>query len=201
MDGAVYAEPLVVGDHVLVATEGDSLYALDAHTGKVQWRTNVGKPVPLSDLPCGNIDPLGITGTPVYDPATGLVFAVAEVSGPAHVLLGIDAGTGQVRVRRLADPAGMEPRAQQQRAALALSGGRVYIAYGGLFGDCGNYHGWVVAVRTDGAGPLLSYQVPTSRMGGIWAPPGPVVDSAGRLYVAVGNGAAKIGRASCRERV
>ena len=193
LDGAVYAEPLVVGDHVLVATEGDSLYALDAHTGKVQWRTNVGSPVPLSDLPCGNIDPLGITGTPVYDPATGLVFAVAEVSGPAHVLVGIDAGTGQVRVRRLVDPAGMEPQAQQQRAALALSQGRVYIAYGGLFGDCGNYHGWVVAVRTDGAGPLLSYQVPTSRMGGIWAPPGPVVDSAGRLYVAVGNGAATSG--------
>jgi outer membrane protein assembly factor BamB len=193
LDGAVYAEPLVVGDHVLVATEGNSLYALDAHTGKVQWRTNAGSPVPLSDLPCGNIDPLGITGTPVYDPATGLVFAVAEVSGPAHVLLGVDAGNGQVRVRRLVDPAGMEPQAQQQRAALALSGGIVYIAYGGLYGDCGNYHGWVVAVRTGGGGPLLSYRVPTSRMGGIWAPPGPVVDSAGRLYVAVGNGAATSG--------
>ena len=193
LDGAVYAEPLVVGDRVLVATEGNSLYALDAHTGRVQWRTNVGSPVPLSDLPCGNIDPLGITGTPVYDPATGLIFAVAEVSGTAHVLVGVDASTGQVRVRRLVDPAGMEPRAQQQRAALALSGGMVYIAFGGLYGDCGNYHGLVVAVGTDGAGPLLSYRVPTSRMGGIWAPPGPVVDSEGRLYVAVGNGAATSG--------
>ena len=62
-------------------TEGDSLYALSLRTGQVQWRINVGEPVPLSELPCGNIDPLGITGTPVYDPGTGLAFAVAEVAG------------------------------------------------------------------------------------------------------------------------
>ncbi len=36
LDGAVYAEPLVVGTHVIVATEGDSLYALDPTTGSVQ---------------------------------------------------------------------------------------------------------------------------------------------------------------------
>src|SRR6266568_6597492 len=190
LDGAVYAEPLVVGGHVLVATEGDSLYSLDARTGQMQWRTKIGNPVPLSTLSCGNIDPLGITGTPVYDPGTNLVFAVAEVSAPAHILVGVDANTGQVRVRRSADLAGMEPAAQQQRSALALSGGMVYIAYGGLWGDCGNYHGWVVASRTDGQGPLLSYEVPTTREGGIWAPPGPVVDSAGHLYVSVGNGEA-----------
>src|SRR5262249_23375227 len=79
LDGGVYAEPLVVNGHVIVVTEADTLYSLDAHTGKVQWRTNVGSPIPLSHLPCGDIDPLGITGTPVYDPASGLVFAVAEV--------------------------------------------------------------------------------------------------------------------------
>jgi len=189
LDGAVYAEPLVVGGHVLVATEGDSVYSLDASTGKIEWRTNIGQPVPLSALPCGNIDPLGITGTPVYDPATGLVFAVAEVSGPAHILVGIDVRTGEVRVRRSADPAGMEPVTHQQRAALALSNGMVYIGYGGLYGDCGNYHGWVVGSRTDGSGPLLAYQVPTQREGGIWAAAGPNVDASGRLYVSVGNGA------------
>ena len=193
LDGAVYAEPLVVGGHVLVATEGDSLYSLDAHTGKIEWRTNIGQPVPLSALPCGNIDPLGITGTPVYDPATGLVFAVAEVSGPAHILVGVDARTGEVRIRRSADPAGMDPTAHQQRAALALANGMVYAAYGGLFGDCGDYHGWVVGARTDGSGGLITYQVPTQREGGIWAPPGPSVDAAGRLYVSVGNGSATSG--------
>lgn len=193
LDGVVYAEPLIVGTHVLVATEGNSLYSLDVHTGQVQWHTKIGPAVPLVELPCGNIDPLGITGTPVYDPATGLVFAVAEVSGPEHILVGVDAGTGQVRVRRVVDPPGMEPQAQQQRAALALSQGMVYIAFGGLLGDCGNYHGWMVASRTDGNGQLLSYQVPTAREGGIWAASGPAVDTAGRLYVTVGNGAAIVG--------
>jgi outer membrane protein assembly factor BamB len=190
LDGAVYAQPLVVGDRVLVATEADSLYALSLRTGQVQWRANVGEPVPLSELPCGNIDPLGITGTPVYDPGTGLVFAVAEVTGPAHLLVGVDARSGRVRMRRGADPPGMPPPPHQQRAALALSRGRVYVAYGGLFGDCGDYHGQVVASRTDGRGPLLAFQVPTTREGGIWGASGPAVDGRGRLYVAVGNGAA-----------
>jgi len=193
LDGAVYAEPLVVDGQVIVATENDTLYGLDARTGQEQWRTSVGTPVPLSDLPCGNIDPLGITGTPVYDPQTGLVFAVAEIQGPAHILVGVDVKTGHVKVRRLVDPPGMDPLAHQQRAALALSGGRVSIAFGGLYGDCGNYHGWVVASRTDGAGALLTYQVPTTREGGIWAPAGPVIDAQGNLYVTVGNGEATQG--------
>ena len=190
LDGAVYGEPLVVGDRVLVATERDSLYALSLRSGQVDWHTKVGEPVPLSALPCGNIDPLGITGTPVYDPATGLVFAVAEVAGPAHVLVGVDARSGQVRVRRSADPAGIDPRPHQQRAALALSQGKVYVAYGGLLGDCGDYRGRVVASRTDGRGPLLAFQVPTSREAGIWGASGPAVDAHGDVYVAVGNGAA-----------
>ena len=188
LDGAVYAEPLIIDGHVIVATEHDSLYSLDTQTGQVVWHTNVGEPVPRSALPCGNIDPLGITGTPVYDPATGLVFAVAEVTGPAHILVGVDVRTGEVRVRRSADITGMEPRVHQQRAALALSQGMVYWAYGGLFGDCGNYRGMVVASRTDGSGPLISYQVPTQREGGIWAAAGPSIDSQDHLFVSVGNG-------------
>jgi outer membrane protein assembly factor BamB len=188
----VYAAPLVVDGEVIVATEHNSLYALDAQSGQMLWHTSVGTPVPLTDLPCGNIDPLGITGTPVYDPQTGLIFAVAEIEGPGHVLVGLDLKTGQVKVRRQVDAPGTSPQAQQQRAALALYGGRVYIAFGGLYGDCGDYHGLVVASRTDGTGPLLTYQVPTSQ-GGIWAPSGPVIDSQGNLYVSVGNGAATRG--------
>jgi len=192
LDGAVYAEPLVVGDHVIVATEGDSLYALDPQTGAVQWHTNVGTPVPLNLLPCGDINPLGITGTPVYDPASGLVFAVAEINpnAPAHILVGVDVKSGRVVVRRSADVGGMDPRAHQQRGALTLANGMVYIPYGGLAGDCSDYIGRIVASRTDGQGSLLSYTVPTPREGGIWTPPGASVDAAGNLYVAVGNGAA-----------
>lgn len=189
LDGAVYAEPLVVGGRVIVATENDSLYALDSGTGNVLWHTHVGTPVPQSTLPCGNIDPLGITGTPVYDPGTGLVLAVAEIQGPAHMLVGLDVTTGTVKVRRSVDISGMDPTVHQQRGALALWQGMVYIPYGGLDGDCGNYRGSVVAARTDGHGSLLSFQVPTPREGGIWTPPGPTLDSNGNLYVAVGNGA------------
>ncbi|MGB8646959.1 MAG: PQQ-binding-like beta-propeller repeat protein [Anaerolineae bacterium] len=188
LDGAVYAQPLVIGGHMVAVTEGDSLYSLNAATGQTEWRTNIGQPVPRSSLPCGNIDPLGITGTSVYDPASGLVFAVAEVSGPAHVLVGLDLKTGAVRVRRSVDPQGMNPLAHQQRAGLTLWQGYVYIAFGGLYGDCGDYHGWVVASRTDGTGALLSYQVPTGREGGIWAAAGPTIDASGNLYVSVGNG-------------
>lgn len=194
LDGAVYAEPLVINGHVIVATEGDSVYSLNANTGQIEWRTHIGDPVPRSALPCGNINPLGITGTPVFDPVSGLVFAVAEVTGPSHVLIGIDARTGEMRLRRSADPDGMrQPGAQQQRAALALSQGMVYIAYGGLFGDCGNYHGWVVASRTDGTGPLLAFQVPTQREGGIWAPSGPAIDVNGRVFISTGNGSEVVG--------
>ena len=144
LDGAVYAEPLVVGGHVLVATENDSLYALDAHSGKVLWRRNVGTPARQAELPCGNIFPLGITGTPAYDARTGLVFAVAETTGPVHVLVGVDVKTGRLAVRRTIDPPGLPPLAYQERGAVALAGDRVYVAFGGLAGDCGNYRGLVV---------------------------------------------------------
>src|ERR1700722_12695232 len=89
LDGAVYGQPLVIGSTVIAATENDSVYGLDRATGRVLWRTHLGTPVPLSKLPCGDIDPLGITGTPVYDPATGLAYAVAETTGFRHVLAGI----------------------------------------------------------------------------------------------------------------
>ena len=77
----MYGQPLVVGQLVIAATENDSLYGLDRATGHVAWRTHLGSPVPLSDLPCGNIDPLGITGTPAYDRDNGLVYALAEMPG------------------------------------------------------------------------------------------------------------------------
>jgi outer membrane protein assembly factor BamB len=194
LDEAVYAQPLAIGGKVIVATEGNTIYALNASDGSVLWKTNLGAPVSRDNLPCGNISPLGITGTPVYDPATKLIFTVAETSGPRHELVALDLDSGQVRQRRSADPPGMSsPAAHQQRAALALNNGIVYVAYGGLFGDCGDYHGTVIGARTDGQGSLMVYQVPTTREAGIWAPPGPVIDANGKLYVSVGNGEATSG--------
>src|SRR5262245_50461578 len=192
LDGAVYGQPLVVGDLVFAATERDSIYALRASSGAVVWSVHLGAPMPGSQLPCGNIDPLGITSTMVYDKATGLVFALAEMSGGRHVLFGVDASTGAARLRRPADPPRGDRVAHQQRSALTLLGGKVYIAYGGLFGDCGNYIGSVVSVPTTGHGALASYVVPTPREGGIWAPGGAAV-AHGRLYYTVGNGESTAG--------
>ncbi len=187
LDGPVYGQPLVVGDRIFAATENDTVYALDAGTGGVLWSAHAGQPEPLSDLPCGDIDPLGITSTMVYDPATDRVFAVAETAGGGHTLLGLNAGTGTVEVRVPVEPPLGDPIAYQQRGALTLLNGRIYIPYGGLFGDCGDYIGSVVSVTTDGTG-RESYAVPTSREAGIWGTPGGVVDG-GHLLYAVGNGA------------
>jgi len=188
LDGAVYGQPLLVGSLVIAATEDDSLYALDRSTGRVVWRTHVGTPVPLADLPCGNIDPLGITGTPVYDQGNGLIYAVAETSGYHHVLVGVSVATGTIRVERDIPAPDGEPRYDQQRPALTIEDGRVYVAFGGLYGDCGPYRGSVVGIPLGGGGPLVSYVVPTSREGAIWGTAGPVTGPNGTLYVSVGNG-------------
>jgi outer membrane protein assembly factor BamB len=189
LDGAVYGQPLVIGGLVIAATEGDSVYGLDRATGKVRWRAHVGTPVPLASLPCGNIDPLGITGTPVYDPATKLVYAVAETTGYHHVLVGVSAVSGRIAVRRDIPTPDGEPRFDQQRPALTLAGGRVYVGFGGLLGDCGPYRGSVVGVPATGHGPLISYVVPTAREGGIWGAGG-LPMARGTIYAGVGNGAA-----------
>jgi outer membrane protein assembly factor BamB len=190
LDGAVYGQPLALGTLVIAATEGGSVYALSRLSGKIRWRAHIAAPVPLSRLPCGDIGPLGVTGTPVYDATTGLVYAVAETTGYRHILAAIRARTGRVSfIRPIPTPDG-HPRYDQQRAALAVDRGRVYVAFGGLDGDCGPYQGSVVGVPASGRGPLVSYRVPTAREGGIWAAGGPVVGAGGTIYVSVGNGAA-----------
>src|SRR5207237_8272768 len=74
LDGSVYTQPLVADGRVIAATEADTVYALDAATGQIGWRAKLGTPVNGGSLPCGNIDPSGITGTPVVDPATNTVY-------------------------------------------------------------------------------------------------------------------------------
>ena len=189
VDGDVYAEPLVAGGRVIAATENNSLYAFDG-AGHRLWRTHLGSPVDGSTLPCGNIDPSGITSTPAIDTRRGIVYAVAFLSPVHHELAALDLATGRVRWRRGIDAPGADPTVHQQRGALALANGRVYVPYGGLNGDCGNYHGWVVSALASGPpGALASVKVPTRREGAIWAPSGPAVDAGGRVFVATGNGA------------
>lgn len=186
LDGAMYASPITARGVTVAATEQDSVYGLD-YNGRQLWRTSLGSPARSGDLPCGNIDPSGITGTPVY--ADGTVYVAPEYRDPVrHELVALDIRTGKPRWRVNIDRPGTDPRAMQERGALTIAGGRVWVPFGGRAGDCGNYKGRVVGVPVDGRGAPIEYTVPTPREGGIWTPPGPVVDSAGRLYVAVGNG-------------
>jgi outer membrane protein assembly factor BamB len=62
------------------------------------------------------------------------------------------------------------------------------VAFGGLYGDCGQYHGAVVGVPLSGGGPLIQFVVPSAREGAIWGTAGPVTGPDGSLYVAAGNG-------------
>jgi len=188
LDGAVYGQPLLVGDQVLAATQNDSVYALAQADGRVKWRARLGTPQPSSALQCGNIDPLGITSTMAYDPATGSLFALAETDGGHHTLFALDPATGSVRWQRAVEPPAGTPLDTQQRSALTVAFGRVYVPFGGLFGDCGDYIGSVVGTPTSGQGAQVSYHVPTTREGGIWAPGG-LLTVGSTLYAAVGNGA------------
>jgi hypothetical protein len=190
LDGAVYAEPLVVFGKIIAVTENDTVYALSLR-GKVLWKHHLGAPVPRSELPCGDIDPLGITGTPIYRVADHAVYLTAEVDNPIHhELFAINPTTGHIDWSRDIDPHSMVASATQERGALAIAKGRVWVPFGGLYGDCGAYHGWVIGTPLSGRGPLSVYRQPSSREAGIWAPSGPAVDAHGHLYVAIGNGAA-----------
>jgi outer membrane protein assembly factor BamB len=189
LDGAVYAEPIVVNNRLVVATESNTVYAFNAATGALLWQRQLARPVPRSALPCGNIDPEGITGTPAYDITTNRVFVVAEQRpGVRHDLYGLNLSSGAVEVHRSADPPNQDPVPMQERGALLVAHSRVYWNFGGLAGDCGDYHGHVVSVPTSGSGAMQFYRVPTPREAGIWTPPGPVLAPDGHIYVSAGNG-------------
>ena len=186
LDGNVYASPIIIGGRTIVATENDTVYAIE--NGRILWRTHLGTPAPDNQTPCGNIAPLGITGTPVYH--KGRIYVAAEFASPArHRLIALGFAHGHVLWRHNIDLPGVETDAMQQRGALTYAGGRVWVPFGGLAGDCGGYKGRVVGVRLDGSGRAIAYTVPTAREAGIWATPGPVWGGK-YLFVAVGNGAA-----------
>jgi hypothetical protein len=199
VDGAVYAQPLywrppgAAHGLLIVATEADEVDALDADTGRMVWHAQLGRPVPLAQLPCGNIDPLGITSTPVIDASRGAVYldAMVDQNGtPQHLVFGLNLSDGKilpgwpVNVRQ-ALRQNFNPAVQNQRGALALLGHRLFIAYGGQFGDCGDYHGMVLGLATDPPHVVASWVTRGSK-GGIWAPGG-ISEADGALFFATGN--------------
>ena len=188
VDGDVYASPLIVDRRVIVATENNTVYALDLGSGQPLWTRHLGTPVAAGALPCGNIGPVtGITGTPAADAAAGSLYVVAFLAGYHHVLFTLRLADGSVVGQQAVDPVGSLPQVQQERGALTLGSGYVYVPLGGLDGDCGNYHGYVVGVPV-GGGPLVAYRTPSARESGIWSPMGATVADGGTVYVATGNG-------------
>jgi polyvinyl alcohol dehydrogenase (cytochrome) len=195
LDGQLYGEPLVDGTTVIVATENDTVYALNARTGAVRWKRHLATPVPSSSLPCGDIQPsVGITSTPVIDAGRQEVFVVADVetaNGPSHQLFGLRIGSGAVELRQNVDPPGINVAATLQRVALTLDEGHVVFGYGGNYGDCSTYHGWVVSVSEAGGG-LATYEIDRGAgedQGAVWmGGAAPVVDAHGDIWVAAGNG-------------
>jgi len=191
-DGQVYAEPLAVGNRVYVATENNTVYALNAANGHIAWKRHLGTPVQGSTLPCGNIEPVtGITGTPAI--AGGTIYVTAFLEGYRHVLFGLSLRGGKVSLKHRIDAPGSDPRVHQQRPALSVSKGRVYVAFGGLAGDCGDYKGRVVSVRTSGKPAKRTFTVGVHREGAIWAPSGVAIDHSGSLFAVTGNGDATSG--------
>jgi outer membrane protein assembly factor BamB len=199
--GHLYAQPLTgpapgASTMLITASEDDVVQAFDAQTGNELWRRAVGRPVSRSSLPCGNISPLGITGTPVIDAASEAIYLnamVEESNGPRHRVFGLSLKDGAVLPGFPLDVAdalrasgtSFVPRDQNQRAALTIVDGTLFVAFSGHFGDCGDYRGWVVGVPLREPNKVISWAT-RARGGGIWAPGG--ISAVGReLFFATGN--------------
>jgi Immunoglobulin I-set domain len=200
-----------------VATENDTVYAVDAQsiTGSsatVLWKTRVlpNGESPATSLPCGNISPNGITATPVIDRSRNAIYveAMSQNSATGNIIhrlhaLDLTNGTelfgGPTTITATYPGTGghssggvvsFDPSVQHDRAALLESGGIIYTAWSGLWGDCGPYSAWVIAfdagtLKQSGAIDL----VPNNSGGGMWmGGGGPAADASGNVYVISGNG-------------
>ena len=198
--GSVYAQPLYwrppgsAAGMLIVATEEDSVYALDARSGATIWRRSLGAPVARSDLPCGNVSPLGVTGTPVIDETSATLYldaAILRPDGPRHEIFALSLADGSIRPGWPLDVAKalegkFHPDLQNQRGALALFAGKVFVPFSGHWGDCGAFHGYVVGVSTGAPGRAASFATRVQG-GGIWGQGG--LSSDGKsLFAATGNG-------------
>ncbi|MDR3079408.1 MAG: PQQ-like beta-propeller repeat protein, partial [Streptomyces sp.] len=191
LDGAVWGSPIVAGNLVVIATENDTVYAFPP-TGSANWNPtwtrHLASPVPSSELQCGDISPVsGITSTPVADTNSDRLYVVAFVQPGRHVLYTLDLKTGRVLSHQTVDPPGESPLFEQQRGALKLANGRVYIPFGGLDGDCGSYHGWLIGASV-GQSAMVTFRPPVCpNECAFWAPGGVTLGSDGDVWVASGN--------------
>ena len=213
--GNVYAQPLYIEGGpsgkamVLVATESNNVYALDAIDGSVIWERNVGPAVPLSDLPCASkFDIMGITGTPVVDLGSRALFLDAMITPDGgttkqHLILSLNVDTGDINpgwpvdVEATASYNGVNfiAEIQQQRPALGIVSGILYVGYGSMRDQC-CWHGWLVGVPIDNPTSLTAWAAATDapqcpapndiRGGAIWGVGG-VASDGKNPFVTTGN--------------
>jgi len=180
-DGIVIAQPLLVSsldigsgathDVVIVATEHDSVYAVDAANpgGAPLWERHYVDPssgvTTMPDNFGGRTTlggEVGITGTPYIDAATGVLYFVTTIArnGVAEqwlraldVRTGKDSGPGSVQIKASVPGDGkgsvngqiaFDPSNQNQRPGLFKVNGAIVVAWGS-FSDWGVYHGWLIA--------------------------------------------------------
>ncbi len=235
VDGEMYAQPLWVanlaiggGTHnvVFAATENDSVYAFDADASPcvTYWHKSFLSagvtPVPPADT--GDTQDIntmiGITGTPVIDPATQTLYVIAKTkegtgnyhqrlhalslidgsekfSGPVDLTQSITvSGTGDqgdgTTCNSAANQVPFCPLEEGQRAGLAFVNGQVYVAWAS-HGDVQPYHGWIMSFNGANLSqtPVLFNDSPNGREGGIWMSGGaPAFDSSNNIFVITGNG-------------
>jgi hypothetical protein len=202
-------------DLVFIATENDSVYAFNAEgtSTTTVWKTSLlqtgEQPIPSGTTGSANIAPIiGITGTPIIDPNTNTMYVVGnfqESNGTYQqrlYALNIGSGAtvdgGPVVISATVNGTGngssggklsFNPLIENQRTALTLANGQVYIAFSS-HGDQNNYHGWVMAYNdTTLAQDYVWCTTPNGAQGGIWMSGGGLaVDSNGDLYLTSGNG-------------
>jgi outer membrane protein assembly factor BamB len=219
-DGEIFAQPLYVsnlaiagGTHnvVFVASMLNTIYALDADTGTQLWSQNFGSPIiPQNVESQQNISyatGLGILGTPVIDPTTGIMYFVSgsqPASGAAQysfnlnaieIATGLPVSGSPVAIAAtystpdLTTPLVFSAQTQNPRPALALANGNVYIAFAS-HNDIAPYNGWVLAYNASTLAQTAVYSdTTTGTLGGIWnSGQAPTIDAAGNLYISTGNG-------------
>ncbi len=198
--GQTFSQPLFMLDGaggratLFIATETDQVFALDAATGANLWTANLGTPAPKGEFCGGSIDPLGITGTPVIDPVSRTMFLDAMLNAgsngrtPRQTVFALSVDDGSVRWKLDLSSAvsGFDSTIQNQRGALTLMDGIVYIPFGGLDGDCGPYRGWVIGVPAQNPAAATGWSTAAPSGPGIWGPSGVASDGTS-LYVATGN--------------
>jgi len=223
LDDQVDAQPLVVpgvlitagnyqGTHdvVYVATEHNTVYAIDVHTGTVLLNRNFGTPVSYP-LGCGNNGPyVGINSTPVIDPSSNTLYVIVYTqtkSGPAYTLHALDLGSLTDKVTPQAVTAShtltdgstfnFNAKYQRQRPALLLANGSIYAGFGSFCDISGNLsRGWLLGWTAGSLTPFPSNQLndlqPTNKdsffLSSIWMSGyGLATDDAGNILFVTGN--------------